>query len=206
MSDLLLLQEYHSLCEGGVCQDMLDENFKQDIKQNNAMYLTGIFQKANTKNANLRIYPRNTLFPEVNNYQRLIKEKRALGTLGHEDTAEISLDKVCQLVVKLWTEGNDVLGTLKVLNTPNGKILRTLVEDGVQIGISSRALGTLQESAEGNIVQSDLGLISFDIVQEPSTPQAFLSPTILKESREDIVRKVFTRPDRLFRLMGEILG
>jgi len=199
----ILLREYYALCEGGVCQDLLTEAEKRDIKENNAMYLTGLMQQCEVKNGNGRIYPENVLMREVKNYQKLVKERRALGELDHPDEAVINLKNASHMVTNIWIDGPRVMGTVKVLNTPAGDILRGLVDSGCQLGISSRGLGSVRESMNSVVVEDDFQLICFDFVSEPSTPNAFMN---LQEGKQYKEPNIFTKADRINRALNDILG
>ena len=170
-----LLTEFYALCKDGVCQDLLTEREKKEIA-NGSMYLSGRLQTCEMKNGNGRIYPCNVLRREVKNYQGVIKDNRALGELDHPDDSVINLRNVSHIVTDMWWEGNDVMGKIKILDTPSGRILKDLIKSGVKLGISSRGLGSVQESMGRNIVQEDFELICFDIVSEPSTPNAYVYP------------------------------
>ena len=194
-----LLREYYELCEGGVCQDLLTEEEKRFVA-NGGMMLSGKLQECDIENGNGRIYPRNVLVREVNNYQKLVKESRALGELDHPETNVIQLEKVSHRVTSVWMEGNDVMGKVQVLNTPAGKILQELVNGGCKMGISSRGMGSVREDKNSTIVEDDFQLICFDFVSEPSTPNAFM----MKEAKE-FKNRVFTKADRINRLLNEVL-
>ena len=194
-----LLREYYQLCEGGVCQDLLTEEEKRFVSDG-GMILSGIMQMAETVNGNGRIYPLRVLMAEIKNYKKLVKEKRALGELDHPDDSVINLRNASHLVTDCWMEGNKVMGKIKVLDTPSGKILQELVRGGVSIGISSRGMGSVHESNGRTIVEDDFQLICFDMVSEPSTPGAFM----MKEAK-DYTNKVFTKADRINRLLNEVL-
>ncbi len=133
-----------------------------------------LLQKANTKNHNGRIYPPEVLFREVKKYSILVNERRALGELDHPSSPIIELKNVSHLITNIYIRGDDVRGDIEILNTPQGQIMRNIVEQGVKIGISSRGIGSLQKEGETNIVQDDFELIAFDSVSSPSTPGAFL--------------------------------
>lgn len=133
-----------------------------------------LLQKANTKNHNGRIYPPEILFREVKKYSTLVSERRALGELDHPDSPIVELKNVSHLVTHIYVQGDDVRGDIEILNTPQGKILRSIIEQGVKIGISSRGIGSLQKQGDVNMVQDDFELIAFDSVSSPSTPGAFL--------------------------------
>lgn len=194
-----LLREYYELCEGGVCQDLLTEEEKRFVADGGVI-LSGIMQKADTQNGNGRIYPHRVLVKEVENYRKLVKERRALGELDHPDDSVINLKNASHLVTDIWMEGKDVKGKIKVLNTPAGKVLQELVRDNVNIGISSRGMGSVTETSGQTIVEDDFQLICFDMVSEPSTPGAFM----MKEAKE-YTNEVFSRADRINRLLNEVL-
>ena len=198
MSDKLLITEYFSLCEGGVCQDFLTEDEKRMVREDGAMFLTGVMQRADAQNGNGRIYPRSILEREMGNYQKLIKERRALGELDHPDQAVINLANASHLVTESWWDGNDVMGKIQILNTPSGKILRSLVESGVTLGISSRGMGSVTENAQGTIVEDDFNLVCYDMVSEPSTTGAFM----MKEGKEP---NIITKADRINRALNDVL-
>ena len=198
MSDKLLITEYFSLCEGGVCQDFLTEDEKRQVREDGAMFLTGVMQRADAQNGNGRVYPRRILEREMSNYQKLIKERRALGELDHPDQAVINLANASHLVTESWWDGNDVMGKIQILNTPSGKILRSLVESGVTLGISSRGMGSVTENAQGTIVEDDFNRVCYDMVSEPSTTGAFM----MKEGKEP---NIITKADRINRALNDVL-
>ena len=171
-----LLREYFELCPEGRCPvDRLTESEKRNIS-NGSVYLVGICQKAGTKNGNGRVYRKETLQREVKNYQKAIQERRSLGELDHPDDSVVNLKNCSHIVTKMWWDGESVMGKIEVLDTPSGKILKELVKAGVKLGISSRGLGSVNEKNGETIVEDDFQLICFDMVSEPSTPGAFLSP------------------------------
>jgi hypothetical protein len=194
-----LLREYYELCEGGICQDLLTEDEKRFVA-GGGMILSGIMQKADTQNGNGRIYPMEVLQREVQNYSKLVKERRALGELDHPEDSVINLSKASHMVTAIWMEGKDVKGKIRVLNTPSGQVLQELVKANVNVGISSRGMGSVTESAGQTIVEDDFQLICFDMVSEPSTPGAFM----MKEAKQ-FNNKVFTKADRINRLLNEVL-
>ena len=198
----VLLREYYELCEGGVCQDLLTEAEKKYVA-NGGMILSGKLQEAEVQNGNGRVYPKKILEREMKNYMMLVKENRALGELDHPDDSIINLKNASLMITDCWWDGNNVMGKVKVLNTPSGKILQELVNDGVKLGISSRALGSVNESNGRTIVQEDLQLICFDFVSEPSTPNAFMA---LQEAKNiKIETDIFDRNYKLNRMLNEIL-
>ena len=195
-----LLREYFELCSGGVCEDLLTEQEKREIK-NGAFYLTGVMQRADAKNGNGRVYPENILRREVENYKKLVSENRALGELDHPDESVINLKNASHIVTDIWWNGKDVMGKVKVLSTPSGQILKSLVESGVKLGISSRGLGSVKERVGLTMVEDDFQLICFDFVSEPSTVGAFMN---LSESKK--APNIFTKSDRINRLLNDIVG
>lgn len=194
-----LLREYYELCEGGVCQDLLTEEEKRFVADG-GMILTGKLQEAEKENGNRRVYPVEVLRREMKNYDKLVRERRALGELDHPDDSVINLKNASHLVTEVWWDGNSVMGKVKVLDTPSGKVLRSLVDSGVSLGISSRGLGSVSESANGAVtVQEDFQLICFDFVSEPSTPGAYMS------LQEGIEKQIFSKADRINRALNYVL-
>jgi len=138
-------------------------------------------QRAEAKNHNGRIYPRNILMREATKYSNTyIKERRALGELDHPDSSVVNLNNVSHNVLGMSWKGNDLVGTVEVLSTPAGNILKELFKSGIKLGISSRGMGSVKEvmrEGENTVeVQPDFELIAFDFVSNPSTHGAFLSP------------------------------
>jgi hypothetical protein len=195
-----LLREYYELCEGGVCQDLLTESEKSFVR-NGGMMLTGKLQEADVQNGNGRVYPLNIMEREVKKYAEVVEDRRALGELDHPDSSIINLVNVSHMVTEVWMDGPSVMGKIKVLETPSGKILKALVESGVKTGISSRGMGSVKEQMGKTIVEDDFQLICFDIVSEPSTPNAFMS---LSESK--LVNEQVEKNNKLISLMNEIIG
>ena len=195
-----LLTEYYELCTNGICDDLLTEEEKRMVREENAMFLTGVMQRANHLNGNRRVYSRPILEREVENYKKLVKERRALGELDHPDSAVINLANASHLVTEVWWDGPNVMGKVKVLNTPSGKILQELVSDGVKLGISSRGLGSVTENQGRTIVEDDFQLICFDFVSEPSTTGAYMT------LEEGIEKRVFSKADRINRALNSVLG
>ena len=171
-----LLREFFELCPDGNCVlDILTEDEKKK-RGNGTVFLVGVCQKAGTKNGNGRVYRKETLQREVENYQEAIRERRALGELDHPDDSVINLKNASHLVTKMWWDGNNAMGKIEVLDTPSGRILKDLIGAGVKLGISSRGLGTVKEVNGDTMVEDDFQLICFDMVSEPSTPGAYLKP------------------------------
>ena len=140
-------------------------------------YIEGIFLQSNIKNRNGRMYPEETMDKEVARYMKeCVDQKRALGELGHPDTPSLNLDRVSHLITSLKKDGSNYIGRAKILDTPNGRIARGIMEGGGRLGVSSRALGSLKLNREGvNVVQDDFRLsTAADIVADPSAPDAFV--------------------------------
>jgi len=199
MNNRYLLREYFEICPGGVCQDLLTEDEKRQVK-NGTVFLSGVMQRVDEQNGNGRVYPKPILMREVKNYMKVVKENRACGELDHPEDSVVNLKNASHMVIDLWWESNDLMGKIRVLSTPSGKILESLVNDGVTLGISSRALGSVHESGGKTIVEDDLQLICFDIVSEPSTQGAFMK---LSESK---IKQPFSKADRINRLLNDIIG
>ncbi len=195
-----LLREYYELCEGGVCQDLLTEEEKRFVA-GGGMMLSGKLQEADVQNGNGRIYPHSVLMREMKNYQKLVQERRALGELDHPEDSVINLKNASHMVTDVWWDNKNVMGKVKVLDTPSGGILKSLVESGVKLGISSRGMGSVTESSGQTIVEDDFQLICFDFVSEPSTPNAFMM-----QEAKDFKNQVFTKSDRINRALNDILG
>ena len=202
MNNKVLLREYYELCEGGVCQDFLTESEKREVADGKAMYLTGIIQRAKAKNQNGRVYPREVLEREVENYQKVVRENRALGELHHPEDSVVNLKNVSHLMTQIWWDGDSVMGKCKILNTPSGQILQSLVQSNVTLGISSRGMGSVHEDRQGNtVVEDDFNLICFDFVSDPSTIGAFMS---LAEGKVKTTN-VYTKADKINRLLNDIV-
>ena len=196
-----LLREYFALCEGGVCQDLLTESEKKYVAEG-GMILSGKLQEGDRKNGNGRVYPTGVLSREIDNYKQVVKDMRALGELDHPESSIINLNNVSHLVLDVWMEGKVVMGKLKVLATPSGKILRSLIEGGAQLGISSRGLGSVEQRGGKTMVQDDFQLICFDIVSDPSTPDAYMRIAENKIPE----RQIFQKKDRVNRLLNDIIN
>lgn len=197
-----MLNEYFELCPNGTCQDFLTEAEKRDVRENGTMYLTGIIQRAEAPNGNNRVYSKKVLEREIENYQKLIQENRALGELDHPEDSVINLRNVSHTMVKVWWDGNNVMGKAKILNTPSGKILQSLVNDGIKLGISSRGMGSVHEGPDGRtIVEDDFNLICFDFVSEPSTHGAFMD---MRENKS--VKKISeNKANKIGKLLNKII-
>ena len=159
------------------------EQINESMSKNGGrLVVKGVLQRAEAKNQNGRVYPRDTLMREAQKYSEIqIKERRALGELDHPDSSVVNLNNASHNVLEMHWKGNDLLGTVEVLGTPAGNILKELFKSGIKLGISSRGLGSVKEIYEDGQdaveVQPDFELIAFDFVSNPSTHGAFLSPT-----------------------------
>jgi len=195
-----LLREFYELCEGGVCQDLLTEAEKRAVRENNAMFITGKLQEGGTVNGNMRMYPPEIMEREVKKYSEMVKDNRALGELDHPESSIINLANVSHMVIDIWMDGPAVMGKCKVLDTPAGQILRSLVDAGVKIGSSSRGMGSVKEHQGKTIVEDDFQLICFDIVSEPSTPNAFMALSENKLMNEQVEKN-----NKVLNLINSIL-
>ena len=147
-----------------------ERNGKKDYK------IKGIFMQADIKNRNGRIYPVGTLAKEVKRYnEQFINKKRAFGELGHPDGPTVNLERVSHMITSLKPEGKNFIGEAKVMDTPYGKIVKNLIDEGAQLGVSSRGMGSIQQMSGRNIVGKDFYLATAaDIVADPSAPDAFV--------------------------------
>ena len=145
-----------------------------DGKKNYA--IKGIFMQSDIKNKNGRMYPKEILQREVARYNReFINKKRAFGELGHPDGPTVNLERVSHMIRALYPEGNNFIGEARVLDTPYGKIVKSLIDEGARLGVSSRGMGTLSNSQGANVVNNDFYLATAaDIVADPSAPDAFV--------------------------------
>ena len=148
----------------------------------------GILQRSGAENQNGRVYPREVLEREINKYQTLIKERRALGELDHPDSSVINLKNVSHNIKEVHWEGNDVVGTVEILPTHSGNILKELLRAGILLGISSRGMGSTQPMKDNKLlVGEDFELIGWDFVSNPSTHGAFMTPM-----NESVVKNIGT--------------
>ena len=146
------------------------------------------------------MYPRAILEREIRNYQKFIAENRALGECDHPDSSVVELKNASHIVREAYMDGDVCYGVVELLDTPSGKILQSLVESGVTLGISSRGVGSTKKQGTSQIVQDDFQLICFDMVSEPSTPNAFMM-----QEAKNFKNQVFTKADRINRLLNEVL-
>lgn len=197
MSDRKLLTEWLAF-------DYSPEQIKESRDLNGGkIVMKGVLQKADTLNQNGRIYPKEILEREVRNYQKFIQENRALGECDHPDSSVVELKNASHIIREAYMDDGVCYGTVELLDTPSGKILQSLVESGVTLGISSRGVGSTRRDGDYDVVQDDFQLICWDYVSEPSTPGAFMMKEGKDFSRSDL-NKHFTKSDRLFRLFNDI--
>ena len=163
-----------------ISQDTINEAIKEE---NGKLVVRGVLQRAEAKNQNGRVYPKEILMRESKKYdENFIKQKRALGELDHPDSSVVNLQNVSHNITEMHFEGDNLIGTCEILTTPSGNILRELIKNGIKLGISSRGLGSVETVNEGpndNPVQKvgqDFELIAFDFVSNPSTHGAFMYP------------------------------
>ena len=152
---------------------------EQSVKKNKPLIVTGVLQRAEAKNQNERVYPKNILDREIKNYiEGPIKENRAMGELDHPESSVINLQNVSHNIKKCWWDGDNVMGEVEILNTPAGNILKALFAADIVVGISSRGMGSVEENLnEGTLeVQDDFELLCFDFVSTPSTHGAYMKP------------------------------
>ncbi len=197
--DLKLLNSYEVF---DYTPDMIKESRE---KNNGKVVMKGILQKADTLNQNGRIYPMAVLEREVRNYQKFIAENRALGELDHPDSSVVNLKNVSHVIKEAYLDKGVVYGSVELLDTPSGKILQSLVESGVKLGISSRGVGSVKKQGDYHIVQDDFQLICWDYVSEPSTPGAFMLPEGRTINSTEL-RNIFNKSDRIDRIVNDILS
>ena len=186
--------------------EVTPQQINESLAKNGKLIVAGVLQRSDAKNQNGRIYPHETLMREAKKYaQTQIAERRALGELDHPDSSVVNLNNASHNILEMHWNGKDLLGTVEVLGTPAGNILKELFKSGIKLGISSRGLGSVEEitEAEGDgytdttpsdtgeeeaptvAVQPDFELIAFDFVSNPSTQGAFMSPGRMNESVND---------------------
>ena len=171
------------------------------LENGGKIMMKGILQKANTLNQNGRIYPLPILEREVRNYQKFIEENRALGECDHPESSVVELKNASHIIREAHMEGDICYGTVELLDTPSGKILQSLVESGVTLGISSRGVGSTRREGDYQVVQDDFQLICWDFVSEPSTPNAYVYPkeqgrmyeNKINEAKKNIVDDLFKK-------------
>lgn len=152
--------------------------------KNKQQYIKGIFMQSDIKNQNGRVYPFSVLKKQIKKFnENFVKKDRALGELGHPTGPTVNLDRVSHIITELQEDGKNFIGKAKIIDTPNGKIVKNLLESGVRLGVSSRGLGSVKTNKDGvNEVQDDFVLSTVDIVSDPSAPDAFVNG--IMEGRE----------------------
>jgi hypothetical protein len=159
-----------------------------------------VLQRANAKNQNGRVYPKEILMREASVYkQNFVNQRRALGELDHPESPVVNLKNVCCNIVGLWTDGDDVRGDIEILTTPTGNIVRELIRNNIKLGVSSRGMGSVKQMSENTVeVQEDFSLICFDVVSNPSTIGAFIT--------ENVMQQVTAPYDNINKLIHEFLS
>jgi len=183
-----------------------EQQINESIKTNGKLIVKGVLQRAEAINQNKRVYPKETLMREAKKYTATqIKERRALGELDHPDSSVVNLNNVSHNIMEMHWNGDDLVGTVEVLGTPSGNILKELFKSGIKLGISSRGLGSVKEVNEDSgeedtvEVQPDFELIAFDFVSNPSTHGAFLSPI-----KEGVEKKTCTVDCKIESIINDI--
>jgi len=193
----MLLQEYRPF--------QVDKQLvERSIKENKSLIVSGVLQRAEAKNQNGRVYPREILEREVKAYMEgPVKENRAMGELDHPESSVINLQNVSHNIKRCWWDGDDVMGDVEVLPTPAGNILKALFASGITVGISSRGMGSVSENlAEGTVeVQDDFELLCWDFVSTPSTHGAFMTPKgrALQEGKVVVPEFKYTNVNNIIR-------
>jgi hypothetical protein len=166
-----LIQDYVPLVYS---RELLEEAVRNN--PHGTITIKGILQRANAKNQNGRVYPKNVLEREAQKYVAFIQERRALGELDHPESTVVNLRNVSHNIVEMHWEGDDLCGSIEILSTPSGNIIKELMRNGIRLGVSSRGVGSVRQIGENTVeVEDDFNLICFDIVSNPSTQGAFLS-------------------------------
>ena len=182
---------------------MLEESVKNN---GGRLIVQGLVQRAEAKNGNGRVYPKDTLEREVQKYKdTYIKENRALGELDHPESPIINLKNVCHNIKDLWWDKDDVMGKIEVLPTPSGNILKALLIAGITIGISSRGMGSVKQIGETVEVQPDFELLCWDFVSTPSTQGAFMEIVSESKQYQQYNKEQQKKLDKINELVTEIL-
>ena len=182
-----------------------DINLIKEAKENGEKnyVIEGIFAQAESKNRNGRIYPKAIMEAAVEKFVNTqVKTKRAVGELNHPEGPTVNLDKVSHLITELNWNGNNVMGKALILDTPNGKIVKGLLDGGVRLGVSTRGMGSLENRNGVNYVKDDFMLATVDIVQDPSAPEAFVNG--IMEGVEWVWNNGIIKPQEIERIETEI--
>jgi len=190
--------------------DVSPQKINESMTENGGrLIVQGILQRAEARNQNQRVYPKEILIREASKYlENQIKERRALGELDHPDSTVVNLQNVSHNISDIWWNGNDLYGKVEVLGTPAGNILKELFKSGIKLGISSRGMGSVEEISESGSdtveVQDDFQLIAWDFVSEPSTQGAWMHP--LKEGVDRAKQSIHNpKYDKINNIIREIL-
>jgi hypothetical protein len=193
----MLLQEYRPF-------KVNKQLAEQAVQKNKPLIVSGILQRAEAKNQNGRVYPKDILEREVQAYMEgPVADNRAMGELDHPESSIINLQNVSHTIKKCWWDGDDVMGEVEILSTPAGNILKALFAAGITVGISSRGMGSVEENlSEGTVeVQDDFELLCWDFVSTPSTHGAFMAPASsgLNENKIKIPEYKYTNVNNIIR-------
>lgn len=169
------------------------------------LILEGVIQRADSKNQNGRVYPKHILLREIQKYiEGPVNEKRAFGELDHPESQVVNLKNVSHNILKIWWDGDDVKAQIEILETPSGNIAKAIIEAGCTLGISSRAMGSVQNLGEGTVeVQEDLSLVCWDLVSEPSTHGAFMEQKL--GINENYQPKLNTKYEKINEIISDIV-
>lgn len=168
---------------------------KESLEGNKPLVLHNVvLQRADAKNQNGRVYPKEILMREASIFKKnFVEQRRAVGELDHPESPVVNLKNVCCNITELWTEGDDVKGNIEILTTPTGNIVKELIRNNIKIGVSSRGMGSVRPMGESTVeVQEDFSLICFDIVSNPSTIGAFIN-----ENKSPIITGPYDNIDKL---------
>ena len=181
----MLLQEYR--------QFKVDKLLvERSIKENKPLMVSGIIQRAEAKNQNGRVYPKDILEREIKKYaEGPVKERRAMGELDHPESSVVNLKNVSHNIKDMWWDGDNVMGKIEILPTPSGNILKALIENGVTCGVSSRGMGSLKQVGETMEVQDDFELLCWDFVSTPSNPGSYIHT--IKEGYSNYTPNKYTK-------------
>jgi hypothetical protein len=148
----------------------------EDKNGQKTYYIKGVFMEADTKNRNGRVYPGAIMEKEIGRYNTdYVKQNRAMGELGHPEGPTVNLERVSHIIKNLSVDGKQIIGEAKIMDTPYGKIVKNLIDEGAKLGVSSRGMGSLKEQDGVNVVQEDFMLAAVDVVADPSAPNAFVN-------------------------------
>ena len=193
--------------------DILPFEFKKtslnESLKDGKLYVTGVLQRAYAKNQNGRVYPVDVLKREAEKYmQNFVKQRRAMGELDHPESSVVNLKNVSHNIVDMGWESKDLVGTVEILPTPSGNILKDLLQSGILLGISSRGLGSVKKDMRENadVVQDDFDLIAFDFVSNPSTQGAFMYPQGKINESVDQHRTIINQYSNVERIIHNILS